>query len=763
MSSPDQSRQFVVGITMAGAVSAGAYTAGVLDLLLRAFDEHNERARKKLAGSGEKDDPTHRIVLRVLSGASAGGICSGLSLASLVEAREERDGRARLRKPEKRPIPEADQGTQDGAPVDYDVAITTLHDAWVDKIDLWRADGANQQGLLATDDINATHADWAGPIRSVLNSKHLDDAATSALSSITWGGDAGRAKFSFLAKELDLFITTTNLMGVPYLVNFGKTAGEDAHRMAQHSTVRHFRIDWLGAGETMPSPWLDAWRDKGIELVEPEIDAKLFDHESWKKLRNGAIASGAFPIGLASRVIAAEAQDFKPFDDETSARGGALPIDLNPKLSDTEPRLRFAGPDFGRDAKPETSVGYVAVDGGVANNEPFEYARFTLRLNKEQRQQIDERCNLASPTPPDCDFLLPNPRDASLSDRAVIMIDPFPEGPEYKPLRADEIKQKRTLIPSVLDLLPTLIDQARFKPAELVNAADPDVHSRFLIQPRRSAYFPGSTESDVARGADAIASGALGGFAGFMDKRLRVHDFILGQRNAQQFLRERFTLNANNKRVFGGCGSTSGTRCIVHAPDVLGTPIREPLWPKLDDKRLGLLLKRSGIRLAAVGAKLIEELPSGVLRWLARRAWSTKHLFTGGEVRVRQILISTVMSDLIHRNQHVTYAHFSKLQRSIVVELLASADTPATAAELRARLQKKFDKEDRDKPDRDKRVVSTEEVAETLVLLHERETAWRSWKLWGDPKYTHAYFRPGAKTRWLTLPSNLIPKSSTNP
>ena len=35
---------FTIGLTMAGAVSAGAYTAGVIDVLFRSLDEHNARA-----------------------------------------------------------------------------------------------------------------------------------------------------------------------------------------------------------------------------------------------------------------------------------------------------------------------------------------------------------------------------------------------------------------------------------------------------------------------------------------------------------------------------------------------------------------------------------------------------------------------------------------------------------------------------------------------------------------------------------------------
>ena len=81
-------RTFTIGITMAGAVSAGAYTAGVLDYLFRALDHH--AARLAAGGPGA---PQHRVVLKVMSGASAGGVCSGLAIAALAES-----GRTRLRR-----------------------------------------------------------------------------------------------------------------------------------------------------------------------------------------------------------------------------------------------------------------------------------------------------------------------------------------------------------------------------------------------------------------------------------------------------------------------------------------------------------------------------------------------------------------------------------------------------------------------------------------------------------------------------------------
>ena len=67
---------FEIGLTLAGAVSAGAYTAGVMDFLIEALDAWSER----------KDGPDvlhHDVELRVLSGASAGAMTAAIAAVAL--------------------------------------------------------------------------------------------------------------------------------------------------------------------------------------------------------------------------------------------------------------------------------------------------------------------------------------------------------------------------------------------------------------------------------------------------------------------------------------------------------------------------------------------------------------------------------------------------------------------------------------------------------------------------------------------------------
>ena len=67
---------FYVGLCLAGAVSAGAYTAGVIDYLLEALDNWESKR-------GQEGIPDHRVKIPVIGGASAGGM-TGILMASAI-------------------------------------------------------------------------------------------------------------------------------------------------------------------------------------------------------------------------------------------------------------------------------------------------------------------------------------------------------------------------------------------------------------------------------------------------------------------------------------------------------------------------------------------------------------------------------------------------------------------------------------------------------------------------------------------------------
>jgi hypothetical protein len=188
----------------------------------------------------------------------------------------------------------------------------------------------------------------------------------------------------------------------------------------------------------------------------------------------------------------------------------------------------------------DKQLSFTAVDGGTMNNQPMEFVRRTL----------------AGP-------MGRNPRKGTEANRAVVLIDPFPAPQETVADDAGSAGERAQLEHqqkpvAVIDVLPRLLraytNQARYDANDLALAADPNVYSRFMLSPIRAA-----PDGTTLTGERALASGGLNAFAGFLAEPLRHHDFLLGRRNAEYFLRTYFTLPAGNplfdERFWGDKGT----------------------------------------------------------------------------------------------------------------------------------------------------------------------------------------------------------------
>jgi hypothetical protein len=250
------------------------------------------------------------------------------------------------------------------------------------------------------------------------------------------------------------------------------------------------------------------------------LDIRNTASAEWDLFRTAALATGAFPGGLAPRIIERPAADY-----QSQERVG----------SDDSVTRCFVGicpdPAFGT----ETPYRFVSVDGGTIDNEPLELARRYLSGGGH------------------------NPQDGEKADRAVVLIAPFPNFRQPPP---PDITDK---IVHILPLLAAaLIDQARFKPDELEQATNDKIFSRFLISPIRPAN--GNFEALKY----PIASGALGGFSGFLHESFRRHDYLLGRRNAQAFLRWNFALPETND-LFADFKTRSDRWYVRNADGVTGS------------------------------------------------------------------------------------------------------------------------------------------------------------------------------------------------
>jgi hypothetical protein len=331
------------------------------------------------------------------------------------------------------------------------------------------------------------------------------------------------------------------------------------------------------------------------------------------------------------------------------------------------------------------------------------------------------------------------------------MIDPFPEGPAYSPLDAEGARLLAGIVPAARNLVPALVNQARFKPGELIEATDNRVFSRYLLSPSRRER---DDDGPAKLGAAAIASGSFGGFGGFLDRSFRAHDYMLGQRNAQSFLKRYFMLRSDNP-VLSLPEERRGRRDMVRVVDAgedfYGTDLPLPVWPRIGQAQLDPILDHAQDRIAALGGKILKDMK---LKWYLRSilggVWSYD-LFGGVGKRIANALRGKVMVELIRRDQHEDFKElspgrpFTTWQRAVLLALAGAGDRPLPVA-----LQTSAVAKAREMPDPSDLMsvienpgITAEHVRAFLESAEMRDRVWRTpWRDGGEVSYTLAALRP---------------------
>ncbi len=578
-----EGQTFRIGLTMAGAISAGAYTAGVFDFLIHAqaaWEKAKAKAKKDAEASGATAPTAHSAPIVAMTGASAGGMTAVLGTIALAHG-----------------LQPTRKITTNGGTIEC--VLPGLYSAWVEQVRMTAPKG--EISFLSLDDINNGQK-----VLSILNSNLLNKIRENALQVPSPKPDL--VPYDFLSENLHIYVTVTNMRGIQYDISFETDSpnGKTSYRMLNHGDRKHYAVTGLGC-----NPTRSAWADDDPSSPLQAQDLNTFGEASpaWSEMGDSALATGAFPVGLAARKLTATQQNYDGRKWPTpTGKGGSInpswPPDWNP---------------------PGGQFGFVAVDGGVIDNEPFELARYAIKSDPNSA-----------------------PQSATDADHAVIMVAPFPEG--YAFPQVDSLDNGLAAI--ITALIPTLIQQARFKLDELVAAADPSVRSRFLIAPHR--------DGSSAPSSSDIACGLLGGFGGFLDQSFREHDFQLGQRNCQQFLRKYFTLPATNSIVDeAGKGGISGTEtpiiplssALEAAFNALDQQIPQPDWPRMSIEAYQILVKQIKIRASKIVPALVkQQLGSGILNTLISILWNYVP-FISIKDRILNALILVILADLIRRDQ----------------------------------------------------------------------------------------------------------------
>lgn len=333
---------FKIGLVGAGAISAGAYTGGVVDFMVQALDEW------QAAKDNNQPVPPHGVELSVFTGASAGAITAALAVGYLGS--------------DQPPILSEEDGLKNGG-------RNKLFDSWVERIDIAQ--------LLEHRDLD----DESALVRSLLDSTVLSEIADSGLAV-----QPRASRRPYLADPFELILTVTNLRGVPYAFEVigNQVASYD---MSLHADYIHFRFADAPA-PPLPDRTCLRWTDLGA--ASPGME----------QLKIAALASGAFPVGLSPRTL--EHLIKSPSGPNLySSRLWPIPT---PESHDPHRcrTLEPIPPSWGT-LPPDFHYQFQCVDGGVMNNEPFELARRILagkdQVNPRRGDQADRAVLLIDPFP----------------------------------------------------------------------------------------------------------------------------------------------------------------------------------------------------------------------------------------------------------------------------------------------------------------------------------------------------------------------------
>jgi hypothetical protein len=477
---------FEVAISCAGATSTAAYTAGVLDFLFEALDQwHDARARDPASV------PDHHVLVRALVGTSGGGMALAIAAAHATRtfpAVRHEDVTLYL----------ATRGK--GSTKATQEAFARLHAnpffaTWVMGVDVLEGvdpvSGAKMPGLLTPGRRDGDIATTP----SLLNCDMIDTLADGAIiGGAPKGANAIRTR-AWLANPLEVRLTTTNLNGVPYSISFGGSDLVQTFLLGRDEMA--FGVE---TGGTRPSD-LQHFDVRGacppdcLFLGQSEVRTS----QDWRLLGQSAMATGALPIVLRERKLLQD-KDVYVWRTLRHEDGDAMTVWAPPWWTPEPGQIEFK-----------------ATDGGFTHDPPFEHARKRL-----------------------AGLMGRNPREGDKANRALLLIDPL--------LGTERRRSTLGLMETMIALISAPMEQARLDAIDDMRTDDTErVYSRFMISPRRS--HPSAPNADKLRGSFALVASGARAFLGFLHIAYRAHDFLLGRRNAQKFLRDAFAVPASNSII----------------------------------------------------------------------------------------------------------------------------------------------------------------------------------------------------------------------
>lgn len=449
---------------MAGAVSAGAYTAGVVDYLIETLQLWEKAKEKNRALGPEHKEydpsiPMHSVEIDVMSGASAGGITGTLALLSFLNPKH------------------AAVNTQN--PFGEN---NLFYQSWVPMAD--DENGSTFEKMLQLTDLKKGQ----NP-ESLLNTTAIEEIADKALRvnpQVTYP--------PYVSKSLDLILTTSNLRGINFKIDFTGDS-QSAQILTNHGGFFRYKVK-----NEVFAPGIPKNEDELYFVLD------LNDAANLQYLKDATLSTAAFPIGLKSREIAISGEYIKRYPKYLFGTSKGI----TPLLDE------------------ETNYRFNSIDGGLINNEPFGVG---LKILREKNPDVFKKEN---------------------GNYAVVMIDPFPNV-DNSPTPFEE---KRDMLSVAKGMFKALRNQVMFNQDGILDALSLSDRTKFLVAPSRKI----KSQFGEERAQHHLASSPVSGFAGFLDRSFREHDFRLGRKNCQAFLRYYFAVEVKDAQARLGMQPTQESK-----------------------------------------------------------------------------------------------------------------------------------------------------------------------------------------------------------
>lgn len=317
--------EFHIGITMAGAASAGCYTAGVMDYLFEILDlwekAKNNNLPPEWGNAIYKFIPKHKVIIDAMGGTSAGGMTT--IMAAIYALRGIIN-----------PVNNSNEKDKKKDNVFYD--------SWV-----LMGDDEHNTPKLFEKTLNTSDLATTGKIESLLNSGFIDHICEEAFNTAPEKNNTP----AYISQQLEVVLSHTMLRSIPLAVSFTTPVGalrpgnnNPVHHTFDHFTVSHFKLDY--DDQVHQNQYLPL-NPRGKDAPAMMLATK---------------ATGAFPIGLRFREF---------FQNELSAEylkhiTGKIVLGGSAKTSVHREKMNM---DWS--AGLSSPFPFVSIDGGAINNEPF--------------------------------------------------------------------------------------------------------------------------------------------------------------------------------------------------------------------------------------------------------------------------------------------------------------------------------------------------------------------------------------------------------